>query len=193
MSAVDTAAEAASQGSATDRCPEVHSDYWVWADQIRGVRPLACLSATEWSPVQLRADSFGLLYLAVTAMGWALNPGCNYLNSAAADELVLDLATLHGLPLDSPMASEVNDFYERRMPELEDMHYREYLSSPEWKHRRESALRRAGHRCQLCNAASALHVHHRTYKARGYEDPADLTVLCSGCHSMFHKSRKLAS
>lgn len=65
--------------------------------------------------------------------------------------------------------------------------YRAYLQSDGWQVRREGALRRAGHRCQLCNGSERLQVHHRTYERVGNELPEDLTVLCFGCHRRLHQ------
>ena len=64
--------------------------------------------------------------------------------------------------------------------------YLEYLDSSEWRAKRELALERAGHRCQVCNLATRLDVHHRTYENLGVEDVGDLTVLCRECHEAFH-------
>lgn len=69
-----------------------------------------------------------------------------------------------------------------------DVAYQAYLDSPEWAHKRAIKLAEAGHRCQVCNAGSHLHVHHRTYERRGNEALSDLTVLCRTCHEAFHKS-----
>jgi hypothetical protein len=73
-----------------------------------------------------------------------------------------------------------------RARELAAMPYEEYLRTPEWQERRQAALQRAGHRCQVCNSPHQLEVHHRTYDRRGHEDDADLTVLCERHHEMFH-------
>jgi hypothetical protein len=73
-----------------------------------------------------------------------------------------------------------------RLEELREMPYAEYLRSPEWLARRERHLEAAGHRCQLCNAISTLHLHHRTYERRGFESSVDLVVLCAECHRKFH-------
>ena len=62
----------------------------------------------------------------------------------------------------------------------------EYLVSPHWLATRAAALERAGNRCQVCNSAVRLEVHHRTYENLGRELPADLTVLCRACHGLFH-------
>lgn len=66
------------------------------------------------------------------------------------------------------------------------MDYQEYLKSPEWRSKRSWALERAGHRCQVCNCAGELHVHHRTYENLGHEQPGDVLVLCRACHGLYH-------
>jgi len=74
------------------------------------------------------------------------------------------------------------------------MPYTDYLDTPHWKHVRELAIVRAAYRCQVCNAAGRLEVHHRTYERRGFEALEDLTVLCGGpegCHSLFHDAGRL--
>jgi len=65
--------------------------------------------------------------------------------------------------------------------------YRDYLESEEWQSKRLAAIARAGHRCQLCNSAGALEVHHRSYARLFDEAPMDLTVLCQECHHAHHK------
>ena len=70
-----------------------------------------------------------------------------------------------------------------------------YLRSDAWRTRADAALRRAGHRCMICNADrwfTPLEVHHRTYERLGAERPGDLVVLCSHCHGLFHAFGKLA-
>lgn len=67
--------------------------------------------------------------------------------------------------------------------------YAEYLQSAAWAAKRVEALERAAYRCQLCNSDRRLAVHHRTYERLGDELPADLTVLCNGCHERFHGHR----
>lgn len=64
--------------------------------------------------------------------------------------------------------------------------YQAYLRSPEWQERRQVALARAGHRCQLCYSAKRLEVHHRTYERIGNEDLTDLITLCRACHQRHH-------
>ena len=76
---------------------------------------------------------------------------------------------------------------------LKGNRYRKYLETEQWKEKRNEAIERAEGRCQLCNAESALHVHHRTYERAGNERPMDLTVLCAGCHWRFHHQPKLAT
>lgn len=64
--------------------------------------------------------------------------------------------------------------------------YDEYLHSDAWAARRDDALRRADHRCQICNSDAEVHVHHRTYERIGAELSSDLTVLCAACHERHH-------
>ncbi len=82
---------------------------------------------------------------------------------------------------------------QQRIDDLHTMPYRDYLQTSEWQDTRKRAMKRAGFRCQICNAYGVrLNVHHRTYERRGYEDNQDLIVLCEGCHEIFHTNGKLA-
>lgn len=75
---------------------------------------------------------------------------------------------------------------------LRTMPYSEYLMTPAWRETRNRALCAVGYSCQICNAHGVeLHVHHRTYERRGYEQPFDLIVLCSECHQLFHRHAKI--
>lgn len=78
-----------------------------------------------------------------------------------------------------------------RIIALQSMPYSEYLRSPEWQEKRKKALRFAGFKCQLCNSAERLNVHHRTYERLGQELLGDLITLCNDCHSIFHQNRNL--
>lgn len=83
--------------------------------------------------------------------------------------------------------------YQKRLLELRNMLYHEYLRTPEWQTRRKRHLKSAGYKCQVCNASNIrLDVHHRTYKRRGEELFKDLIVLCRSCHELFHKEGKLS-
>ena len=70
--------------------------------------------------------------------------------------------------------------------------YRAYMVSDCWARTRKAALARAGRRCQSCGwtpqagSLFRLEVHHRTYARLGHELPADLVVLCTGCHAAEH-------
>lgn len=64
-------------------------------------------------------------------------------------------------------------------------YYHAYLKSATWQAKANEAKRRAGYRCQVCNSPERLEAHHRTYERLGCELPADLTVLCAVCHSLF--------
>jgi hypothetical protein len=65
--------------------------------------------------------------------------------------------------------------------------YQQYINSSRWRNNpaRLEELRRAGHRCRLCNLGFPdviLTVHHRTYERLGQELADDLTTLCLECH-----------
>lgn len=75
--------------------------------------------------------------------------------------------------------------------------YAAYLQSATWKAKREAALKRAGHRCEMivvadrfkewvredrCPETTRLHVHHLNYQRFGHENHADLQVLCKKHH-----------
>lgn len=79
-----------------------------------------------------------------------------------------------------------------RILRLRSMPYREYLLTPEWAARRLGKIMDADGRCQVCNSAKDLEVHHRTYARRGAERWNDLVVLCAECHGLFSEHGKLA-
>jgi hypothetical protein len=60
--------------------------------------------------------------------------------------------------------------------------YLAYLNSPDWRRRRNAALRRAGFRCERCNSKRDLQAHHKTYERLGAERDSDIEVLCLLCH-----------
>lgn len=78
-------------------------------------------------------------------------------------------------------------FDTREQDYLKSLPYDEYLRTEHWQEVRREALERAGGACQLCNSPHDLHVHHRTYERRGYEEPEDVIVLCKSCHALFHQ------
>lgn len=80
-----------------------------------------------------------------------------------------------------------NQPIKQRLLELRTMPYEKYLQTPEWREKRELALKRDGYRCRACDTDEKLHVHHRTYARRGNEDLDDLTTFCESCHEHFHK------
>jgi hypothetical protein len=64
--------------------------------------------------------------------------------------------------------------------------YGAYLRSPGWLNRRSAAIRNSGGRCESCDAAAPLEVHHLTYRRLGAELPEDLVALCRACHEERH-------
>jgi hypothetical protein len=72
------------------------------------------------------------------------------------------------------------------------INYFEYIASPEWKRKSETAKRDAGYRCQVCNRSQnevQLDAHHRTYERLGHERPEDITVLCHECHGIYERQK----
>lgn len=63
--------------------------------------------------------------------------------------------------------------------------YLKYIRSGAWQIRRQRALQRAGHRCQVCGNTRRLQVHHNSYKNLGQEKDIDLSVLCWECHALY--------
>jgi hypothetical protein len=64
--------------------------------------------------------------------------------------------------------------------------YETYLATAEWAERREAALARAGHICEVCEHYPATQAHHTTYVRIGCESPGDLLAVCSFCHGLLH-------
>lgn len=64
--------------------------------------------------------------------------------------------------------------------------YEDYIKSPQWRARRDVALRLAKWRCAKCNRKDRLEVHHNTYERMGCELAKDLDVLCAVCHEGHH-------
>ena len=66
--------------------------------------------------------------------------------------------------------------------------YEEYISSAEWRRRRQEILRRDRHRCQAPGCrARARDVHHRWYSDPiGREPDSALESLCRECHRIVH-------
>lgn len=73
------------------------------------------------------------------------------------------------------------------------VNYKQYIKSDEWKVKRESAIKNANGKCQLCGKdTSFFDVHHNSYKNLGNEPLSDIVALCSGCHKDYHFTKKLS-
>lgn len=72
--------------------------------------------------------------------------------------------------------------------------YKRYISSAEWKKKREKCFKRDGYECRICGSKADLQCHHKTYVRVGGEEPNDLTTLCEKCHGyitgMMRRRRK---
>jgi len=92
------------------------------------------------------------------------------------------------------LKQEYEEERSKRLTNLREMSYSEYLKTEHWYSVRTRALKRANFRCQLCNAANTkLHVHHRTYINRGCEQNNDVIALCEDCHRKFHNIENTAA
>ena len=63
--------------------------------------------------------------------------------------------------------------------------YHGYIKSAKWKAKAEAAKQKAGH-CARCGMPVDLRAHHTTYARLGQERPADIEILCRGCHYKEH-------
>lgn len=70
------------------------------------------------------------------------------------------------------------------------VHYAEYLSSPEWEHRRNLVFKRAKNVCEGCGERAPTEVHHLTYKHVTREFLFELVALCGQCHDAVHKETR---
>jgi 5-methylcytosine-specific restriction endonuclease McrA len=64
--------------------------------------------------------------------------------------------------------------------------YNEYLTSEQWRRKREPVLERDGGICQGCLTRRATQVHHLTYKNVFNEFAFQLVSICDECHERFH-------
>ena len=65
-------------------------------------------------------------------------------------------------------------------------YYLEYLQSEQWLNIRLDILS-IRKNCERCGSKRKLHVHHKTYKNFGHEEPQDLELLCEKCHQVEHR------
>lgn len=76
--------------------------------------------------------------------------------------------------------------YHAIKPGLE-VEYQKYLSSPEWREKRDEAINRANRICECCELFPATIGHHLTYDRIGNELPSDLVAVCFHCHALIHR------
>lgn len=67
-----------------------------------------------------------------------------------------------------------------------DRWYQDYLTTPEWRSKRDAVLKRAGSVCEGCLKRAATEVHHLTYVRVGREMLFDLVAVCEICHREIH-------
>ena len=66
--------------------------------------------------------------------------------------------------------------------------YEKYLSSKEWRIKREKVLKRANGLCEGCGESEAEEVHHLSYKNVGKEFLFELVAICTYCHEALHEN-----
>lgn len=76
------------------------------------------------------------------------------------------------------------------------IHYRDYISSQEWRRFREGYFKRHPHaRCSQCGRGNTehrntfgtrLHLHHLNYRNLGCEQDDDIEPICKVCHDAEH-------
>jgi hypothetical protein len=88
----------------------------------------------------------------------------------------------------APQVFRIGNTTPERLAELRAIPYEAYLTTPEWRRRRDRALVLASWQCQRrgCLSKRQLQVHHRTYERLGIELDDDLVVLCDPCHRREH-------
>jgi len=69
--------------------------------------------------------------------------------------------------------------------------YQLYLTSSEWRNKRELAFQRDNNICQDCKVKPSEEVHHLTYNNLFHEPLEDLKSLCKPCHKAAHRKKTL--
>jgi len=60
--------------------------------------------------------------------------------------------------------------------------YQRHIASAAWKRLRSDIIEERGNKCERCGRDGSLHLHHKTYKSLGNEQPDDVELLCNACH-----------
>src|SRR4051794_13442928 len=110
------------------------------------------------------------------SLTWLKRDGIVRADGGAVWSLVPDHVAAPGRPPEGP--KELREWRRR---------YDAYRRTEHWQRRRERALEDAGFRCQLDHRHDGpFDVHHNSYERLGFEEPADLIVLCRECHRRHH-------
>jgi len=67
-------------------------------------------------------------------------------------------------------------------PRSKPIGYRKYISSHEWRKKRERAFEILGKKCNRCGSTVNLEVHHRDYDNLYNETITDVEIVCGRCH-----------
>lgn len=99
-----------------------------------------------------------------------------------------DQSSLHYRTAHSKLHDKKTKNYEQQRQDRRESwmkEYSKYLSSPEWRAKRELVLKRDNYKCQCCLSGLATQVHHRSYEfvdLAGNEPCFDLVAICGPCH-----------
>lgn len=74
-------------------------------------------------------------------------------------------------------------------PTSKPVGYRKYISSHEWKKKRERAFEKLGKKCGRCGSTVNIEVHHRSYDNLYNESIIDVEIVCNGCHKRADNER----
>lgn len=103
---------------------------------------------------------------------------------ALLDKLDEDEARInHGII--SNLEKDFRQVRDEAIKALREMPYKEYLKTEHWFDIRSGTRAEDGGFCRLCGELGH-HVHHSTYRNRGFEHPTDTITLCKDCHAKFH-------
>lgn len=94
------------------------------------------------------------------------------------------------IDLKAELQKELREIKFKIENEVRSEDYQDYLSSPEWRERRQLVIDRCGGICEGCRKRMVDHVHHRTYIHYRNEFLFELVGLCRQCHERIHPDKE---
>ena len=74
--------------------------------------------------------------------------------------------------------------------QMKNIDYEEYITSHEWRSKRDQRLKIDNNKCQSCGKP-AQQVHHLSYRRFKNEEMIDLISLCMDCHDKQHETSEI--